>query len=117
LREFTSWADWVEFFVMMSAGFGEPLAYSLRIRQILRHRRADFDIIHDNQCLGNGIFAALTATAGRMLETLHHPITVDRSIALDHADERPAEAFHHEALVRLLFGMQVRVAPAAAGDC
>ena len=86
-REFTSWPDWVEFLVMMGAGFGEPLAYSLRIRKILRSRRGDFDVVHDNQCLGTGILG-LVKDGWPVLETLHHPITVDRSIALDHASGR-----------------------------
>jgi len=34
LREFTSLADVVEFAVMLSGGFGEPLAYSMRIKKI-----------------------------------------------------------------------------------
>jgi glycosyltransferase involved in cell wall biosynthesis len=83
-REFTSWADVVEFAVMLSGGFGEPLAFSQRIRPILNARRAEFDIVHDNQCLGTGI-AGLHRDGWPLLETLHHPITVDRSIALDHA--------------------------------
>ena len=87
LSEFTSVADAAEFAVMMSAGFGEPLAYSLRIEKILQDRRQDFDIIHDNQCLGPGILK-LHREGWPLLETLHHPITVDRSIALDHAETK-----------------------------
>ena len=83
--EFTSVADVAEFAVMLSAGFGEPLAYSMRIRKILKSRRAEFDIIHDNQCLGPGILA-LHRAGWPLLQTLHHPITVDRSIALAHVD-------------------------------
>ncbi|MGB8197628.1 MAG: glycosyltransferase family 4 protein [Acidimicrobiales bacterium] len=83
--EFTSLADVAEFGVMLSGGFGEPLAYSLRIEKILRDRRGDFDIIHDNQCMGPGILK-LHQQGWPLLETLHHPITVDRSIALDHAE-------------------------------
>jgi glycosyltransferase involved in cell wall biosynthesis len=83
--EFTSVADLAEFGVMMSGGFGEPLAYSMRIEKILKNRRADFDIIHDNQCMGSGILK-LHREGWPLLETLHHPITVDRSIALDHAE-------------------------------
>jgi len=83
--EFTSKADVAEFAVMMSAGFGEPLAYSMRIEKILKNRRGDFDIIHDNQCMGPGILR-LHREGWPVLETLHHPITVDRSIALDHVD-------------------------------
>ena len=74
--EFTSLADVQEFAVMMSGGFGEPLAYSTRIEKILRQRRGDFDIIHDNQCMGPGILK-LHKEGWPLLETLHHPITVD----------------------------------------
>jgi hypothetical protein len=83
--EFTSLADVAEFAVMLSSGFGEPLAYSMRVEKILKGRRGDFDIIHDNQCLGRGILN-LHRAGWPVLETLHHPITVDRSIALDHAE-------------------------------
>jgi glycosyltransferase involved in cell wall biosynthesis len=83
--EFTSLADVAEFAVMLTAGFGEPLAYSMRIAKLLKARRADFDIIHDDQCIGTGILQ-LHRQGWPILETLHHPITVDRSIALDHAD-------------------------------
>lgn len=83
--EFTSLADVAEFAVMMSGGFGEPLAYSMRIKKLLQGRRGDFDIVHDNQCMGPGILS-LHRHGWPLLETLHHPITVDRSIALDHVD-------------------------------
>jgi glycosyltransferase involved in cell wall biosynthesis len=83
--EFTSLADVAEFAVMLTAGFGEPLAYSMRIAKMLKACRGDFDIIHDDQCIGTGILQ-LHRQGWPILETLHHPITVDRSIALDHAD-------------------------------
>ncbi len=105
-REFTSLADVAEFAVMLSAGFGEPLAYSMRIKKILKRRQGDFDIIHDNQCMGPGILA-LHRDGWPLLETLHHPITVDRSIALDHA-----ETLGKRLTTRRWFGflrMQVRV--------
>ncbi len=84
-KEFTSLADLTEFGVMLSGGFGEPLAYSKRIAKMLKDRRDDFDIIHDDQCIGTGILT-LHRQGWPVLETLHHPITVDRSIALDHAE-------------------------------
>ena len=105
--EFTSFADLTEFAVMLSAGFGEPLAFSRRIRKILNARRGDFDLVHDDQCLGTGILA-LHRDGWPLLETLHHPITVDRAIALDHAETRRARF-----TTRRWFGflrMQVRVA-------
>jgi glycosyltransferase involved in cell wall biosynthesis len=104
--EITSVADLAEFGVMLSAGFGEPLAYSMRIEKILKKRRGDFDIIHDNQCMGPGILK-LHREGWPLLETLHHPITVDRSIALDHA-----ESAWRRYTTRRWFGflrMQVRV--------
>jgi glycosyltransferase involved in cell wall biosynthesis len=107
LSEFHSLADWTEFGIMLTAGFGEPLAYSMRIADLLKDRRGDFDIIHDNQCLGTGILA-LQRSGWPMLETLHHPITVDRSIALDHATG-PWQRFTTNRWFGFL-RMQVRVA-------
>ena len=83
-REFHDLADVGEFLVMLTGGFGEPWAFARRVRTLLRDRRGDFDIIHDNQCLGTGV-AQLHREGWPLLATLHHPITVDRSIALDHA--------------------------------
>jgi len=105
--ELTSAPHWVEFVTMCLAGFGEPLAYSMRITKLLAPRRAEFDIVHDNQCLGSGILR-LHRDGWPVLETLHHPITVDRSIALDHA-----ESAWQRFTTRRWFGflrMQVRVA-------
>ncbi len=106
-REFTSLADVAEFAVMLSAGFGEPLAFSWRVAKLLRGRRRDFDIVHDDQCIGSGILA-LHRRGWPLLETLHHPITVDRSIALDHAS-----GWRQRLTTRRWFGflrMQTRVA-------
>ncbi len=83
-REFRDLADVGEFAITLSGGFGEPWAFARRVRRLLGSRRADFDIIHDNQCLGRGV-GALAREGWPLLETLHHPITVDRAIALDHA--------------------------------
>jgi glycosyltransferase involved in cell wall biosynthesis len=104
--EFTSLADVAEFGIMMTSGFGEPLAYSLRLKKLLDARRDEFDIVHDDQCMGPGILR-LHKRGWPLLETLHHPITVDRSIALDHAD-----TFWKRVSTRRWFGflrMQIRV--------
>jgi glycosyltransferase involved in cell wall biosynthesis len=104
--EFRSLADLAEFGVMLCAGFGEPLAYSMRIEKILKRRRGEFDVIHDNQCMGPGILK-LHRAGWPLLETLHHPITVDRSIALDHT-----QGLWKRFTTRRWFGflrMQVRV--------
>ena len=105
-REFHSLADVGEFVIMLSGGFGEPWAFARRVSTLLRGRRDDFDIIHDNQCLGSGVWS-LAREGWPVLETLHHPITVDRAIALDHAT-----TFWQRYSTRRWYGflrMQVRV--------
>src|SRR3954453_21288382 len=47
--EFRSLIDGLEFAVMGTAGFPEPLTFSLRARRHLAARVADFDVVHDNQ--------------------------------------------------------------------
>jgi MMP alpha-(1->4)-mannosyltransferase len=74
----------LEFAVMCTAGFPEPWTFSLRARRLLAARRGDFDLVHDNQCLGNGILGMID-DGWPLLTTLHHPITVDRQLALSHA--------------------------------
>jgi glycosyltransferase involved in cell wall biosynthesis len=74
----------LEFGVMCTAGFPEPWTFSLRVRRMLAARRHEFDLVHDNQCLGNGIIQMMD-DGFPLLETLHHPITVDRQLALSHA--------------------------------
>ena len=80
-REFKSRIDALEFALMCTAGFPEPLTFSLRLRRVLAGRRGDFDIIHDNQCFGSGLLS-LVEEGWPLMATLHHPITVDRDLEL-----------------------------------
>jgi glycosyltransferase involved in cell wall biosynthesis len=109
LREFNDAQDWTEFAIMCSAGFGEPLAFSRRARALLAQRRGDFDVVHDNQCLGSGMLG-MVADGWPLLTTLHHPITVDRQLALSHTTS-PWQRFTTNRWFGFL-GMQVRVARA-----
>jgi glycosyltransferase involved in cell wall biosynthesis len=84
VREFRSSIDVLEFALMSTAGFPEPLTFSLRVRQELAARRGDFDLVHDNQCFGRGMLGIM-ADGWPMVATLHHPITVDRALDLSHA--------------------------------
>lgn len=63
--------------------FPEPLAFSYRARRALAARRRDFDLVHDNQCLGYGILALDQEIP--TIATLHHPITQDRKLEMAHA--------------------------------
>lgn len=82
--EVRSLVDVLEFFTMKTGGFGEPWTFGKRLKAMLQPRRDEFDLIHDNQCLATGV-ADLYYDGWPVLETLHHPITVDRRIALSHA--------------------------------
>ncbi|MFN2606939.1 MAG: glycosyltransferase family 4 protein [Acidimicrobiales bacterium] len=83
--EFRDLVDVAEFALMCTAGFPEPLTFSLRARRVLAGRRHEFDLVHDNQCLGYGILG-IARDGFPVLATLHHPITVDRDLELAHAD-------------------------------
>ncbi len=75
-------ADWAEAFSHLRGTFGEPLAFSMRALKALQPRQRDFDLVHDNQCLGYSILGIekLIPT----IVTLHHPITRDRALEMAH---------------------------------
>jgi glycosyltransferase involved in cell wall biosynthesis len=74
---------------------------------MLAARRGDFDVVHDNQCLGTGMLG-MVEDGWPLLTTLHHPITVDRQLALSHTTN-PWQRFTTNRWFGFL-GMQVRVA-------
>ena len=80
--ELKSKADWAEAFSHLRGTFGEPLAFSMRALMALKSRQRDFDLVHDNQCLGYSILGIekLIPT----IVTLHHPITRDRALEMAH---------------------------------
>ncbi len=84
LGELTSRTDVYELAIMCTAGFPEPRTFSIRARRLLRGRRADFDLVHDDQSLGSGILGMMR-DGWPLIETIHHPITVDRELDLAHA--------------------------------
>ncbi len=83
-REFRGPADAVEFAGMCTAGFPEPLTFSLRALRLLRRRAGEFDVVHDNQGLGYGLLG-LPRAGLPTLATVHHPISIDRRIELAEA--------------------------------
>ncbi|KOX11938.1 glycosyltransferase family 4 protein [Nocardiopsis sp. NRRL B-16309] len=84
LREWRDWIDVLEVATMWTAGFPEPLTFSLRANRELRRRLADFDVVHDNQTLGWGLLGIRSAGLP-LVTTIHHPISVDRRIELAEA--------------------------------
>ncbi|WP_459963294.1 glycosyltransferase family 4 protein [Nocardia sp. IFM 10818] len=97
--------DLLEVATMWTAGFPEPRTFSLRAARLLRERAADFDVVHDNQCLGYGLLDI--AAHLPLVATIHHPITRDRAVDL------AAAPWRRKPFVRRWYGflgMQRRVA-------
>ena len=71
-------AEWAR---SKTGGFVEPLTFSRRVARRFRNgsgRR--YDVVHDNQCLGAGLLEVQKRVP--VVATVHHPITVDRRIAV-----------------------------------
>ncbi|AHH15155.1 putative glycosyltransferase [Nocardia nova SH22a] len=104
-RELRDRIDVLELATMWTAGFPEPRTFSMRAARLLRSRAADFDVVHDNQCLGSGLLDI--ARQLPLVATIHHPITRDREVDL------AAAPWRRKPFVRRWYGflgMQQRVA-------
>lgn len=75
--------DLLEIAQFSTGTFPEPLAFSYRALRHLTPRVGEFDLVHDNQCLGYGILRLEKRIP--TIVTLHHPITKDRQLEMDHA--------------------------------
>lgn len=103
-REFRDWVDVAEFAAMCTAAFPEPLTFSLRAARLLRARRHEFDLVHDNQSLGWGLLRTGLPTVA----TIHHPVAIDRRLEL-----AAATSLRRRVTLRRWYaftGMQARVA-------
>ncbi|KPJ76409.1 MAG: glycosyl transferase family 1 [Deltaproteobacteria bacterium SG8_13] len=73
----------LEWMGVSTMGFPEPFVFGIRAYLQLRQNTHRYDIVHDNQSLSYGVWAI-----GKMLPvvaTIHHPITVDRRLAVRNA--------------------------------
>ena len=103
--------DVLEYGLMCCGAFPEPLTFSLRAARVVGARRGDFDVVHDNQCLGYGLLSL--ARRLPVVATVHHPITVDRELAVAAAPDA-----RERARLKRWYGftrMQGRVARRLAG--
>jgi glycosyltransferase involved in cell wall biosynthesis len=106
LSEFRDWIDVLEFTAMCTGAFPEPLTFSLRAARHLRKRTHDFDVVHDNQCLGYGMLDIARRIPS--VATIHHPVTIDARL-----DKSSASGARRVSLARwyAFTRMQRRVAP------
>lgn len=98
--------DLEELLTTWTAGFPEPKTFSMRAARLLADRRDDFDVVHDNQCLGTGLLT-IADSGMPVVATVHHPITRDRVL------EVAAAKWWRKPLVRRWYGfaeMQKQVA-------
>lgn len=77
--------DLLEYLMVCTAAFPEPLCFSLRAWRHLARRPHDFDIVHDNQSLAWGLLGIDRKVGIPVIATLHHPVTVDRELDLQFA--------------------------------
>jgi glycosyltransferase involved in cell wall biosynthesis len=107
LRELMDPVNLMEWLGVSTMGFPEPFTFGVRALRWVRRHRDRFDIVHDNQSLSYGVWSMrrlLPTTA-----TIHHPITVDRDIAVRAAGPLWKKAKHLRWYS--FIGMQKRVAP------
>jgi glycosyltransferase involved in cell wall biosynthesis len=82
------------------------MTFGIRAFQFLRNRLDRYDIIHDNQSLSYGVWALKNRIPA--IVTIHHPITVDRDVAV-----RSVRSWWKKLKHRRWYsfiGMQIRVA-------
>ncbi len=84
LNRMNSLADWGEWLGTVTGGYPEPWAFGRRARDELLPRLDHYDIVHDNQTLAYGLLD-LQRPDVPVVASIHHPITVDRDIALRQA--------------------------------
>ena len=80
LRELADPVNLMEWAGVSTMGFPEPFTFGFRAQRFLRTRMHRYDIVHDNQSLSYGIWSI--AKKIPTVATIHHPITVDRDIAI-----------------------------------
>jgi glycosyltransferase involved in cell wall biosynthesis len=110
--EFRDAVDLLEWATMCTAGFPEPLTFTLRAARELLPRAAQFDLVHDNQSLGYGLLRLIRAGLPTVA-TVHHPVAIDRRLEL-----AAAPTLRRRLTLRRWYGftaMQARVAPRLAG--
>lgn len=80
LAELSHPVNLLEWLGVITMGFPEPFTFGLRAFSYLQHRFDRYDIVHDNQSLSYGVWAISRRVP--VIATIHHPITVDRQIAI-----------------------------------
>jgi glycosyltransferase involved in cell wall biosynthesis len=106
IKELSKPLNFIEWLGVSTMGFPEPFTFGIRAYRVMRNQFDRYDIVHDNQSLSYGLWAIdkfIPTTA-----TIHHPITVDRQIAVQSVSTAWRKLKHMRWYSFL--GMQKRVA-------
>ena len=99
--------DIYEYLSHIAGNFPEPYTFGVRLARYMRGRERDYDVVHDNQTLTRGLLD-LQRRGMPIVGTIHHPITMDKRIAV-----AAAETFGLKLLTAHWYGflgMQKKVA-------
>ncbi|MBW2283963.1 MAG: glycosyltransferase family 4 protein [Deltaproteobacteria bacterium] len=105
LKELSNPINFMEWAGISTMGFSEPFTFGVRAYYFLRDRFRNYDVVHDNQCLSYGLWGIKRLLP--TVATIHHPITVDRDLAVKAAGSvwRKAQIMRWYSFI----GMQKRV--------
>ena len=80
-----TWPNFIEWAGTMTGYFSEPLTFGMRAFKYLKGGEGKtYDVVHDNQKLAYGI-VDIKDFGFPVVETIHHPVTVDRDLAIQSA--------------------------------
>ncbi|MBN2463333.1 MAG: glycosyltransferase family 4 protein, partial [Dehalococcoidia bacterium] len=82
-RKLDSTPNLIEWLGVCTGFFTEPSAFGMRAYNFLRSNNGNrkYDVIHDNQSLSHSILK-IKGLGTPVVTTIHHPITIDRDLAL-----------------------------------
>lgn len=82
-----TWPNFVEWLGECSGHFTEPHTFGMRAYNMFRQdgHLKKYDIVHDNQCVTEGMLK-IRQMGMPLVTTIHHPITIDRELALKASD-------------------------------
>jgi glycosyltransferase involved in cell wall biosynthesis len=106
LKELSDPVNLMEWLGVSTMGFPEPFTFGIRAHRFLKKRLFKYDIVHDNQSISYGIRSISRFVP--TIATIHHPITVDRILAVKTASSFWAKI--KQLRWYSFIGMQKRVA-------
>lgn len=84
-EDMKTWVDYYEYVAHVSGDFPEPYTFGERLYRYMKDKIDQYDVVHDNQTLCWGL-VKVKDLGLPVAGTIHHPITMDRRIAIAAAD-------------------------------